>query len=312
MRSRSSPPGRTCGGSNRFSRTSRLAKIPRSSGHIATPARAIASDESLISSRPSRRTEPVRCSTIPMIDFSVVVLPTPLRPSSVTTSPARTSNVAPWRMCDSPYQACSSLTVSSADVSGMAGPKIGLAHRRIIRHRLVVTLGQNLSTAKHGNTVTQIGDHAEIVFDHQDGAVDRQRFDQRADAIDVLAAHARHRLVEQQHLRLERDRRCDLKRALAAIWQFHRQHRSVGLKSDVREQRAGALIKRVEHLFSAPEIERSPAPALQRDAYVFQHREVRKHGRYLKRADEPQASDIGGPKRRDVAPIENDAPAGGA
>ena len=30
---------------------------------------------------------------MPMIDFSVVVLPAPLRPSSVTTSPARTSNV---------------------------------------------------------------------------------------------------------------------------------------------------------------------------------------------------------------------------
>jgi hypothetical protein len=30
-----------------------------------------------------------------MIDLSVVVLPAPLRPSSVTTSPVNTSNVAP-------------------------------------------------------------------------------------------------------------------------------------------------------------------------------------------------------------------------
>jgi hypothetical protein len=32
---------------------------------------------------------------MPMMDFSVVVLPAPLRPSSVTTSPANTSKVAP-------------------------------------------------------------------------------------------------------------------------------------------------------------------------------------------------------------------------
>ena len=131
MRSRSSPPGRTCGGSSRFSLTSRLAKMPRSSGQKAIPQRAIASEGRPISSLPSKRTEPVRCSIMPMMALSVVVLPTPLRPSRVTTSPGCTSKVTPCRMCDSPYQASRSFTDSRARASDMTGPEIGLTHGRI-------------------------------------------------------------------------------------------------------------------------------------------------------------------------------------
>ena len=69
------------------------------------PRRAITLEGRAISSSPARRTEPVRRRTMPMMAFSVVLLPAPLRPSSVTTSPGRTSKATPRRMCDSPYQA---------------------------------------------------------------------------------------------------------------------------------------------------------------------------------------------------------------
>ena len=69
--------------------------MPRSSGQMAMPARAIWFEASRVSSRPSNFTDPVRFATMPMIDFRVVVLPAPLRPSSVTTSPRLTSNVTP-------------------------------------------------------------------------------------------------------------------------------------------------------------------------------------------------------------------------
>ena len=98
MRSSDRPPGCTTGGSIRFSRTLRLAKIPRSSGQMAMPALAIWSEALAMSSLPSNRADPARRSTIPMIDFSVVVLPAPFRPSSVTTSPSRTSKVMPCRI----------------------------------------------------------------------------------------------------------------------------------------------------------------------------------------------------------------------
>jgi hypothetical protein len=47
-------------------------------------------------------TAPRRARAIPMIDSSVVVLPAPLRPIMVTTSPSRTAIDTPWRMWASP------------------------------------------------------------------------------------------------------------------------------------------------------------------------------------------------------------------
>ena len=57
--------------------------------------RAILSDEVRMISESLKRIEPVRLPMIPITDFSVVVLPAPLRPSSVTTSPALTSKSTP-------------------------------------------------------------------------------------------------------------------------------------------------------------------------------------------------------------------------
>ena len=153
MPSRSRPPARTCRGSSRFSLTSSVAKMPRSSGQNAIPDRAITSEGSRISSLPSNSTDPERFSMIPMMALSVVVLPTPLRPRSVTTSPGRTAKVTPCRMCDSPYQALSWFTVSRSRVSGMTGPEIGFAHRRIVGDRFVVALGQHVAAGEHGDAI---------------------------------------------------------------------------------------------------------------------------------------------------------------
>src|SRR5512144_1141594 len=99
----------------------------------------------------SKRTEPRRLPTMPMIDFNVVVLPAPLRPSSVTSSPRPISKLTPCRMCDSPYQACSAATFRR--VSGMTGPDIGLDDQRVLRHLGVRPLGQHLAARQHGDGV---------------------------------------------------------------------------------------------------------------------------------------------------------------
>src|SRR5438477_5792669 len=274
MRSTSSPPGRTCGGRNKFSRTSRLEKIPRSSGQNAMPARGIASDGSPVGSRPSKRTEPLRCSAMPMIAFKVVVLPTPLRPNKVTTSPARTSKVTPCRMYDSPYHAWRSCTASMGGdeagfFSSMARPKIGFAHRRIARHSLIIAFGQNLATCEHSDAVAQIGHHAEIMFDQQDGAGGGDGFDQRADAADILMPHAGGRLIQQQKLRIERQGGRDLERALVPVRQLDREHVRIGGQADIGDQRQGPFVKRMQGIFRSPEIKRAAAPALQRDAHIL-------------------------------------------
>src|SRR5689334_12035833 len=91
----------------------------------------------------SKRTEPERLPTMPMTDFRVVVLPAPLRPSSVTSSPRPISKLTPCRMCDSPYQACSPSTLRR--VSGMTGPDIGFDDQRVLRHFGVRPFSQHLA-----------------------------------------------------------------------------------------------------------------------------------------------------------------------
>ena len=54
---------------------------------MAMPALAILLEGQLIVSCPLKVIDPLRSATIPMIDLIVVVLPAPLRPSKVTTSP---------------------------------------------------------------------------------------------------------------------------------------------------------------------------------------------------------------------------------
>jgi hypothetical protein len=63
----------------------------RSSGVNPKPSRAISNDLSREISRPLKQTRPDRRASRPMIVFSVVDLPAPLRPMKATTSPRPTS-----------------------------------------------------------------------------------------------------------------------------------------------------------------------------------------------------------------------------
>src|SRR5882757_7634333 len=189
------PPGRTTGGNSRFSRTSRLAKIPRSSGQNATPMRAILSEEARMIFWPLKRIEPVRLPMIPITDLSVVVLPAPLRPSSVTTSPAFTLKSMPWRIWDSPYQACRFSTASTGlpEVAGvvaigaaiftsaMTCPQIGFLDALVLGQVGVIAFRQHMTARQHGNDIGEVGHHAEIMLDHQDGVLRRDALDQRRD-----------------------------------------------------------------------------------------------------------------------------------
>src|SRR5689334_8496696 len=247
IRSRSSPSGRTLGGSSRFSSTLRLAKIPRSSGQKATPRRAILSLERPMSSLPSWRTDPVRLPTMPMMDLSVVVLPAPLRPSSVTTSPARTSNETPCRTWDSPYQACRPSTASNgASPSAMTDPEIGFAHAGIGGDRVIVAFRQDAPPRQHRDAIGEIGNDAEIVLDHQNGAIGGDSFNERADASDILVPHPGHRLIEQHELGIERERGGNLERALATIGQFGRGPVGIGGEVHIGDQLHRLLVEGIK------------------------------------------------------------------
>src|ERR1700722_7293725 len=216
----SSPPGATIGGSIRFSVTDSEPKIARSSGQIAMPALAIWFGGRLTISAPRNLTWPSRRGTSPMIDFIVVVLPAPLRPSNVTTSPSRTAKSTPCRMWLSPYQAFSPLIFSIAPSgiapsgipgSGMGelGAEIGGDHLGVFRYLGVVALSQHAAAGKHGDGVAKPFHHGQVMFHHQNGPANADAADQFDDAVDVAMRHAGGRLVEQQHFRLQRQRRRD-------------------------------------------------------------------------------------------------------
>src|SRR3954467_3016091 len=130
-----------------------------------------------------------------MMARSVVLLPAPLRPSSVTSSPSPILKSIPCRMCDSPYQACKFSTRSSslevrmkAAVSRMSGPHIGLYDLGVAGDRGVIALGQDAAAGQYRDGVGQIGDDRQIVLDHQHRAVSRHLPDQPGNAADVLLA----------------------------------------------------------------------------------------------------------------------------
>src|SRR5687767_6396863 len=113
--------------------------------------------------------EPLRSASMPMIARMVVVLPAPLRPSNVTTSPGFTSKLMPCRMWLSPYQPCTSRTESNGSV--MAGAHIGLDDLRVPGDLGIGALGQHLAPRQHGDAVGQVGDHGQVVLHHQYRAV---------------------------------------------------------------------------------------------------------------------------------------------
>jgi hypothetical protein len=71
--------------------------------------------------------------------------------------------------------------------------------------------------------VRQVRDDLQVVLDHQHRASGADPLDEVGDAVHVLVAHPRGRLVQQQKLGVQRQGGGDLQRALPAVGQLHRQ-----------------------------------------------------------------------------------------
>src|SRR5260370_14085547 len=142
-------------------------------------------------SLPLSAIEPERLSSSPMIAFRVVVLPAPLRPSSVTTSPARTLKSIPCRILDSPYQAWRLPTVR---VSAMRLPRIGGHHVGARRDLGIASFRQHFAAHHHGDGVGELGDYIHVVLDQQYRAALAGLADQLRHAPDIFATEPRHTL----------------------------------------------------------------------------------------------------------------------
>src|SRR6266446_546591 len=203
--------------SSRFSLTLSPGKIRRFSGTKPTPSRAISCGARRVRSTPSNSIEPRQGSRKPITVFIRVVLPMPLRPSSATASPARTSSETPKRIGVAPYPAWTSLIFSmAASELGLRRSQIGLDHLRVVPDLLRRALGDFLAEVKDGDPVGDSHDDGHVVLDqeHREAARRRDLSDQGGRLLGLARRHARGRLVEEQERGLGGERQADLEIAL--------------------------------------------------------------------------------------------------
>src|SRR5215472_5610784 len=108
-------------------------------------------------SKPSNSMVPRLRRVSPMIARSVVVLPTPLRPSSAAASPGFTSRLTPCRICSLPKWTCRSRTLSMRGVLDVVlvlrAAEIGFAHALVGGDFGGAAGGEHAALRHHGDVV---------------------------------------------------------------------------------------------------------------------------------------------------------------
>src|SRR5215470_9553409 len=103
------------------------------------PRRGTSCGWQLARSKSSNATLPRLFLVSPMMARSVVVLPTPFRPSSAAHSPGFTASVTPWRMWRRPMWTCTPSRLSTGGLLDVVfillATQIGLAHALVGRDR---------------------------------------------------------------------------------------------------------------------------------------------------------------------------------
>ena len=146
------------------------------------------------------------------------------------------------------------------------------------------------------------------MLDHQHRAFGRRLPDQRRHAGDVLVPHSGGGLVEEQHSRVEGERGGDLQRPLAPVRQVDRRRRRELGEADILQQRHRPIVEGVERPLRSPEVEGVAALALQGDAHVLEHGQVREYRGDLEGSHHPKSGDVGRLPVGDLGVFIEDAP----
>ncbi len=128
--------------------------------------------------------------------------------------------------------------------------------------------------------------------------------------VDILMGHSGRRFIEKHHLRIERERRGDLERPLAAIWQFHGNGIGVFRKADLAQQRLRAIVESTQYVLRPPEVETAASRALQRQPDIVKRGEMGKHGGDLEASYDSKTSNVGRAQMRDVPAFKTNGAAG--
>src|SRR6266849_4344814 len=187
------------------------------------PLRGISCGWQRARSNPSNSTVPRLRGASPMMARSVVVLPTPLRPSSAAHSPVRTSRLTPWRICSFPIWTWTSSSLSMAlfldVVLVLLATQISLAHAIVGGNLLRAAGCEDRALRHYRDVVGNPENHLHVVLDDDDVDCPRNLPDFRNSALGLARAHAAGRLVEQKQARLRDQRHPDLKQRHIAVGQ---------------------------------------------------------------------------------------------
>src|SRR4029453_12652257 len=190
----------------RFSCTVRFGKISRPCGTYPMPQAARSSGRRPPRSQPSNFPLPDRTGRGPLIDFSSVVFPTPLRPIRQTTVPAGTSSETFHSTWLSPKATLRPRTSSMRGFRrGVAAAEVDFAHPRILLDLVHRALAEHAALVENGDPSGQAAHELHVVLDDQHRSIARDGLQQLGGARGLLVGHSGHRLVHQQELRLLHD-----------------------------------------------------------------------------------------------------------
>src|ERR1700674_2506920 len=172
-------------------------------------------------SAPSNRTRPAEACQSPMIVRKVVVLPAPLRPSSMVSPPRGTASSTPCKIWYGPMWVLTLSSCSSGAASDIGDTKIGFLHHRRGDHAGGLAVGHQLAVVQHDDAVGERAHHVHLVFDQQNGPVAARLdlVDKIEDHRHLVNAHAGGWLVEHEDGRAQRQKNRNLELALIAVRQ---------------------------------------------------------------------------------------------
>src|SRR5215207_3277050 len=239
---------------------------------------------------------------------SVVVLPAPLVPRSVTTWPWSTLKLIPLTAMTRPYATFRSLTSSIVltlllerlEFGGVfgSGADVGLDHPWVGLDLGWRTFDQGPSLDQTQHAVAEIEDEPHVVLDNDNPKTKiADSEDQLLGLPSLLRIHSRGRLIQQKHLGIGTERAGNLKSPLIAVGQVPRQVIGRVAEPDEVEQLLGTCCGRrliAAKLRSADDRGQwsGSGPAIATNHHILERGHVAKQPDVLERSRHPCNSNL--------------------
>ena len=182
--------------------------------------------------------------------------------------------------------------LSAADVHAL--------HFRIGADCLGIAFDQHLAFVHHGDLVGDCEDAVDVVLHQQHGHVLRKAANQCRDALALGGGESHQRFVEQQRMRLGRQRNADFHQALAAVRQIAHGDVLDAFEAEEAHELARLRVHLLERAGFAKRMKALARARLHAEPQVLPHAERREQAGDLERSRQPAIRDRFGRQALDV------------